>query len=43
MSKVNMNKRIDASYKFDLDLLRASKIKDDVERDHLINILTLRA
>lgn len=38
-----MNKLIATSYKFDLDLLRASKIRGDVERDHLINILTLTA
>lgn len=43
MSKANENKRTAASFKYDLDLLRASKIKDNMERDHLINILTLTA
>lgn len=41
--KTKMNKRIAALYKTDLDLLRASKIKDDVELDRVIDILTLTA
>lgn len=43
MSKINMKTCIADSYKLDLELLRASKIQDDMERDHLINILTLTA
>lgn len=43
MSKINMEKHIAASYKFALDDLRASKIRDDMQRDHLIKALTLTA
>lgn len=43
VSKTNMNKHIAALYETDLNLLRASKIKDDIELDRVINILTLTA
>lgn len=38
-----MKKHIAASYKFALDDLRASKIRNDMQRDHLIKVLTLTA
>lgn len=43
MSKITIKKHFAASYKFALDDLRASKIRDDMQRDQLIKILTLTA